>query len=300
MRDTAREAFARLSNRRARGVLLAFVAAGLVLSLGFYPALARQLSPRSVFIAYADHARPGEKLGLLGVGERSASYYARGEVTSHLSAKAAFDWLNDPKERRWLVTRSELLPELNSLYRAAHPGHNLPVIGGQSSEILLAVNRLGPHEVNANPLDELILEGEVSPARPVEANLGGRLDVLGWEVAVPGGAPVDELIPGRSYEFRIYWKVRRRLSSDWETFIHIDGQGQRHNGDHQTLGGRYPMRFWLPGDIIRDTHEFALEPNFAPGDYDVYFGLFLDTRRLEVQHGTHDDNRVFGGKIRVR
>jgi len=300
LRDVAREVFARVAERRAGAVLVAFVVAALVLSLGYYPALARQLSPRSVFVAFSEHAKPGEQLGLLGVGERSASYYAGGGATVLATPQAAFEWLGSGESRRWLVTRSDSLPELNSLYRAAHPGHNAPVFDGRSSEILLVVSALRPGEVNANPLADVVIEGKVAPAHPMDANLGGRLDALGWEVIGSDGAPTDELVPGGSYQFRIYWKVIRRVSAEWETFIHIDGHGQRHNGDHQTVGGRYPLRFWLPGDVIRDSHEFALEPNFAPGQYDVYFGLFMGSRRLEVQRGKHEDDRLFGGKIRVR
>jgi len=299
-RDAARELFARMSNRRARATLFAFVAAALAMSLGYFPAIARQLSPRRVFVAFRERARGDESLGLLGVGERSASYYAHGPATVLSGAREASSWLEKGEDRRWLVLRSGFLPELNSLYRAAHPGRNLPVVDRQSSEILLAVSRLGPDDVNANPLSDIVLTGPVVPRRRVDASLGGKLETLGWEVANAEGEAVDELVPGRTYQFRIYWKVVRRLSSEWETFIHIDGHGQRHNGDHETVGGRYPLRFWLPGDTIRDTYELTLEPNFGPGLYDVYFGLFIGSRRLEVQRGKHDDDRIFGGKIRVR
>ncbi len=300
VRDGVRELFDRIGNRRAGATLGAFVAAGLVLSLGYYPALARQLSPRSVFLTFRERAQPNEPLGLLGVGERSAGYYASGQVTVHQDPVAAFDWMQGGATRRWLVTRSALLPELNSLHRATHPGTNLPIVEAGSSEILLAVNELRDDEVNANPLADVVLDHPASPARPLDVNLAGRLEASGWEVVELDGTVVEEVVPGRSYVFRIYWRVLREMSSDWETFIHIDGQGQRHNGDHVTLGGRYPLRFWLPGDLIRDAHEFALEPNFAPGSYDVYFGLFIGSRRLEVQRGKHDDDRIFGGKLRVR
>jgi hypothetical protein len=124
--------------------------------------------------------------------------------------------------------------------------------------------------------------------------------VLGWEIRDEEGASTDELTPGRRYAFLIYHHVKQPLSVEWQTFIHIDGHRRRHNGDHDTLRGEYPLRLWRPGDFIADAHEFVLEPNFGPGWYNVYFGLFSGSRRLEVKRGAHEDDRVQAGKIRVR
>ena len=49
-----------------------------------------------------------------------------------------------------------------------------------------------------------------------------------------------------------------------------------------------------------DVFPFSLEPNFTPGDYEVFLGLFIGSRRLEVKRGRHNDNRLEAGRIRVR
>ena len=64
---------------------------------------------------------------------------------------------------------------------------------------------------------------------------------------------------------------------------------------------KYPMSLWLKDDLIMDDHEFTLEPNFSPGPYTLWFGLFVGEQRLKLKSGPSDsDNRVNGGTLRVQ
>jgi hypothetical protein len=100
---------------------------------------------------------------------------------------------------------------------------------------------------------------------------------------------------------RTYYKVLGPISTEWESFIHIDGFRRRHNGDHKPLDGKYPFALWLRDDLIVDDYEFSLEPNFSPGNYTVYFGLFVGETRMKVTSGASDgEHRVNGGAIRVQ
>jgi 4-amino-4-deoxy-L-arabinose transferase-like glycosyltransferase len=299
-RDASRWFFAKVPVTRAAVATLGIVAGGLVLSIGYYPALAAQISPKEVFDSYRKHAKGGEPLGLLGVGAGSASYYAGRDVPTFESAASAFQFLNQPDgQRRWLVAKASDLPQLNSSYRAAGRG-NIPVIDARSSEILLVSNQLGNGEKNQNPFNDAILDQEPRPLHPLVANLGGQVDVLGWDVTDKKGNVVDSVVPSVKYDFVIYYKVVSSISGNWETFIHIDGQQRRFNGDHPTLGGKYPLHLWRVGDYVADRFEFVLEPFFTPGDYDVFFGLYIGSRRLDVKTGRSNDNRLEAGKLRVR
>lgn len=300
-RDVLREIFVRLPVSRATVAALSVAASGAVLSFGYYPKLAAQISPKEVFDAYRQHAKPGEALGIVGVGTGAATYYAGRNVPTFDNASSAFNWLTEGSDRRWLVVRSGDLPQLNSLHRSlpSAPG-NVPVLDARSSEILLLSNRLAPGEKNQNPFAAWVLDQAPSPAVRMDANLGGQLDVLGWEVTDPSGRVVDGVVPQKQYQFRIYYKVVASISGNWETFIHIDGFQRRFNGDHQTLENKYALHLWRVGDHIVDIYPFSLEPNFTPGDYDVFFGLFIGSRRLEVKRGRHNDNRLEAGRLRVR
>jgi hypothetical protein len=174
------------------------------------------------------------------------------------------------------------------------------VLDAKSSQILLVSNRLEPGEKNENPMQAYILDTEPHPTNRVEANLQDQLDVLGWEVIDAQGKQVDFVVPATTYRFRVFYKVVAPVTGEWEAFIHIDGFNRRYNGDHKVLDSKYPFSLWQPGDFIVDDHEFKLEPNFTPGAYNVYFGLFVGENRMKVKSGRHNDNRIEGGTIRVQ
>jgi hypothetical protein len=283
------------------------LAAGLLLSLGYYPTLATQLSPQQAFETYRLLRGGGEPLGLLGVGGRSIAYHTGGEARSLPDAAQAHQWLFEGG-RRWLAVRAEELPALNALFRARSlasgsfltPDHNLPILDGHSGRVLLASNELGGRP-NQNPLAQFFSREAPSPRHVVEANLDDTLEALGWDVFEASGAgPVPLVHPGKPYVLHLYWRVLASTSNQWKSFVHVDGFGRRHNGDHDVLGGKVPMRLWQPGDIVTDRHEFQLEPNFTPGDYTLFYGFFLGDRRMPVKRGKHADQRLEGGVFPVR
>ncbi len=281
---------------------------GLVLSLGYYPALAAQVSPKEVFEAYARLAGPGEELAVVEQEAGSASYYAGVQVVNHPNMNVAGRWLQTDAARRWLVIRSADLPQLNAKHREQHK-QNLPVLNARSSEILLVSNRLGPNEANQNPFQSWLLDAPREPQVSVGADLD-QLVNLGWEVTDLEGRPVPtEEVDGRAwpvvrpqveYRFAIHWRVKRAITGNWKTFIHIDGHHRRYNGDHDTLEGKYPVHLWRPEDQVVDYHTIRLEPHFSRGHYEVLYGLYIGDRRLEVRQGAHDKNRIRAGWLIVK
>jgi 4-amino-4-deoxy-L-arabinose transferase-like glycosyltransferase len=287
---------------RARLGLCAFAGFGLLLSLGYYPALAAQLSPRNVFESFRHQAKPGEPLAVLGQAASVAPYYAGAEVHTPKSSRAGLDFLLEaPSERRWLVFGSKDLGPLNQLYRQrVTPPRNLPILDAISSEVLLASNQLLPGELNENPLSTWVTTERPTPAHPLDVDLNGQLRCLGWAITDRSGGAVAEARTGQPYEFRIYYEVIANVTGNWKTFIHIDSNRRRFNGDHDTLQGKYPLRFWQKGDFVMDLHPFEFEPQFAGATYDVYFGLFSGDKRMAVKHGKHSDNRIAGGQLVIR
>lgn len=278
------------------------------MALGYYPALASQLSPRQVFETYQRQRGVGEPLGLLGVAGRAVAYDTGGDARSFPDAAAAFAWLMEGPERRWLAVRSDELASLNALYRgrAREPGfpatadHNVPVLDARSSQVVLVSNELRGQR-NRNPLAPYLSAEAPRPTHPIQANLDDTLEALGWDVFAEGsGTPAREVHAGKTYTLCLYWRVLAPITNQWKSFVHIDGHGRRHNGDHEVLEGKVPMRLWQPGDIVTDRYEFRLEPNFTPENYGVYYGFFLGDRRMTVKAGKHGDNRLEGGPLPVR
>jgi hypothetical protein len=295
-----------LLRHRATMLAVGGAAAGFVLCFSYYPALANQLSPKEVFESYRQVC-PGSPLALLGVGGRTSAYYAGGQPQTLNDSASAYTWLaaGGSGQRRCLAMKAEELPKLNQLWREHAPERgsgpaNLPVLDARSSQILLAASTLGEAK-DQNPLSAMVLTAPPHPQRRIDADMDDKLEVIGIDLVDEGGRLVDAISPGRSYHLKTYYRVLAPVTTEWEAFIHIDGYHRRHNGDHKPMNAKYPMSLWLPGDLLADDHEFKLEPNFTPGTYTIYFGLFVGETRLKVKSGPNDgDNRINGGALRVQ
>ncbi len=300
--DLLRRVLAALPASPARIAWIALTGFGLAMSLDYYPALARHLSPRHVFEAYRARADPSEPLAVLGSAADVAPYYGASQVITPKNAKAAHEWLVAPNEgRKWLIAPTKVLAQLNSLQRSHSPQRaNLPILEALSSDTSLASNLLREGEVDENPFADWIRSERPSVQHPLEVKLKQQLRCLGWSLLDQNGRPVDVAVRGRPYQFEIHWEVLAPLHKQWKTFIHIDGHGRRHNGDHETLEGKYPMRFWNVGDFMTDMHSVELAATFSAATYKVYFGLFSGNTRLQVSEGAHHDNRIEAGDLIVR
>jgi 4-amino-4-deoxy-L-arabinose transferase-like glycosyltransferase len=288
---------------RAAALVFGGGVSGFILCFWYYPALANQLSPKDVFEAYR-RACPGAPLALLGVGGRTSAYYAGGQPQTFGDPTSAYHWLAaGGAQRRCLALKAEELPRLNQLWRqrADEPRTNVPIVDAKSSQILLAASSLAPSDKNENPLSEFVLSTPPRPWRRIEANLEDKIEVLGIDIVDDRGRLVDFVSAGRDYHLRTYYKVLAPVTTEWEAFVHIDGYHRRHNGDHKPLSGKYPMSLWLVGDLLVDDSDFKLEPNFTPGTYQIFFGLFVGDTRLKVLNGPNDgENRINGGDLRVQ
>jgi hypothetical protein len=308
-RDAARVVFGRrwpgplavLALTRPQGLLCVAAAVALTGSIGFYPGFSQQVSPKQVFERYRQLGRAGEPLGILGEASAAARYQAGASAERLGSLETAFGWLGaegDAGARRWLLVRAAELPRLNALFRQRH-ARNLPVLDARSSELLLASNRRLPHEPDESPLAGLVLDALPTPQHPLNAVLGNKLEVLGWSVTSATGQAVQRVTPGKSYRFVIYYRVRAPLAGSWKTFVHVDGLQRRFNADHTPLDGKYPLSVWRAGDVLADSTELLLEPNFSPGEYRIYFGLYSGARRLEVSEGPAADDRIVAGTLEI-
>jgi hypothetical protein len=279
-----------------------FVLAASFLSLGWATRLSEQLSPRRALNRFENLAKPGEPLGLLGIRPQITQYYSKQRPEVLLDAEESADWLLYGKgSTRWMIVKGDQFSRLNAAYRErCQCFRNLPVVDGRSSDMLLVSNRRLDGITNDNPLDGILLEHPPRPQQSQNADFGGQIEALGWELLTERGHPIAELTVGRKYELRLYYRVLTRPTLDWETFVHIDGYGRRYNGDHETTQGRYPMSNWRAGDLVMDSQTILLDPSFSHGNYELYYGFYKGGRRLEVRRGHHDENRLLAGTIRVR
>jgi hypothetical protein len=124
------------------------------------------------------------------------------------------------------------------------------------------------------------------------------IQLVGWGVR-SRNSKSERVRRGSACELTLVFRTTVTNDFDWQIFVHIDGLGRRHNGDHDPVGGRYPTSLWQPSDVIVDRHELVLEPGALAGIHTLYVGMFRGSRRLEVTRGEHADNRVALGSVEI-
>lgn len=262
----------------------------------FHPQASAHFSPREVYDTYNALAAEGEPLGEYQVGGRAAAYYARGEVVEIRSESDVATFLARPT-RVWLALPAEQLAQLDRTYRARANRH-LFVADARNARVLLATNQPIEGRADENYLAGFVLDEAPAMQHRVDASFDRRIDLLGYDLELPNG---DSVGPGQSFAVTWYWHAVTTVPGGYQPFLHIDGYGQRLNGDHEPVGGRYPVRMWSEGDIVVDRHELRVPANFPPGDYTFFIGFYSGESRLEVVQGPEDDaNRVAAGRLRVR
>jgi hypothetical protein len=72
------------------------------------------------------------------------------------------------------------------------------------------------------------------------------------------------------------WQARQPVSYDATTFVHLrtaDGN-LLAQADHQTLDGRFPTSYWLPGQVVTDTLFLSPVPDVQAGPLILSVGMY--------------------------
>ena len=292
-----RYGYGRLSNQRVFPALAGSLAVGAFVVLGFQPALNRHFSPKPVYDAYTEltHGRH-EPLASYQLSSTAARYYTDTPI-EEIDKQTDLSSFLEAGGQRWAVIQAEQLPSLDRAYRRK-TGEHLYVADAESARLLL----LAAKPVDGRPNQSFIASHVVNVVPAVQHVVGAsyedQIELVGFDLRLP---EEDAVGAGQRFEVTWYWRVVGKAPPGYEIFVHIDGHGLRLNGDHVPVGGRFPTKFWEKGDVIVDTQQLTVPPNYPSGDYAIYVGLFSGSKRLEVKSGSDDgDNRVNAGVLRVR
>jgi hypothetical protein len=152
-----------------------------------------------------------------------------------------------------------------------------------------------PSEEDIRAAKEHILSTAPTPKYPVNADLEDKLTYLGLDV------DTDTVTPGKAFTLTHYWKVNKAVGDDWKIFIHLevpDSKKSHLNADHTPIGGKYPVSYWKPGEIIRDIHRVSVPQNWPANTVEIYVGAWKGPLRLKVVKGPKDnENRVLAVKL---
>ncbi len=295
--------FARLGENALAPMMVASLAVGGWVSLGFEPELSTHFSPREIYDTYNSLAHEDEPLGEYRVGGRAAAYYAQGSIEEIADERAAVTFLQR-EGRVWLAFRADDLASLDRAYRRAtstpeHPGRHLYVADARSARVLLATNSPIPNRTDENYLDGAIIDAVPDTMQhAVHCNFDRRVELVGYDLESPRP---DTAGPGQQFTITWYWRSIAPVPAGYQIFLHVDGYGQRLNGDHEPVEGHYPVRLWDQGDIVVDHQTLRVPANFPAGDYQFFIGYYSGETRLEIVEGREDDvNRCIAGTIHVR
>jgi hypothetical protein len=116
-----------------------------------------------------------------------------------------------------------------------------------------------------------------SPAYPLDANFGGVISLLGYDlVSDPPGVV-------------FYWQAKAPIKEEYTVFVHVlNGAGQLAGQmDGQPLQGNYPTWSWSPGEVVIDRRSL---PALAPGSYRLLVGWYrlAEGTRLTLGDGSGD------------
>ena len=138
-------------------------------------------------------------------------------------------------------------------------------------------------------LDELVIPA-ASTAAPPDVSLarfdnGFALDAVGLP---------ERARPGETLAIPFSWRSDIDGQEDYTQFLHLGHQesGAWWGYDHQPLGPRLPTRLWYNGLIDRETWQVPLPSDLAPGQYNVFTGLYRQSD-LERAPARDDDGMPF-------
>jgi hypothetical protein len=161
--------------------------------------------------------------------------------------------------------------------------------------------RLASFEERGRQLVEISLpEPGLQPSHPLQANLGNKMVLHGYDATLDGG------MGGRELVVTLHWEALAPMDRDYTVFVHAtDADGARvaqHDGEPWWQLA-LPTSTWQPGEKILDRHVMSLPANLAPGTYQLQAGVYYwqNLERLPVmEENVPVNNYVELGSVAIR
>jgi hypothetical protein len=133
-------------------------------------------------------------------------------------------------------------------------------------------------EIAVEPTDRLM----VVPAgveHRVDADLGGRVTFLGYDLALVGDVMGVER--GGSLPVTMYWRARREMAVSYKVFVQLVGpDGVLAQVDTVPVRWTRPTTGWVAGEVIVDPYALAIPDDAPTARYSLIAGMY-DERSLQ-------------------
>ncbi len=119
---------------------------------------------------------------------------------------------------------------------------------------------------------------QVQVAHPTQIKFGNTLELTGYQTQLTNG--------GSTLQVDLLWQSLAQAWEDYRTEITlVDSRGQAQlRWLSHPANGRFPVRAWQPGDLVRDTLRIPVV-NLPAGDYEVQLRLLGWSEPLSSDQG---------------
>ena len=134
-----------------------------------------------------------------------------------------------------------------------------------------------PRKIEASYVRDNLVAQVPADVTRVGVSLGGKVEYVGNRVER------TSWIPGQSLRVVHYWRVIEPIGPDWRVFAFV--RGAPSTADFMNLEATdmelgHPVGSWKPGEIIQDTQDIVLRPDWKSPTATLYVGL--------IETGGHD------------
>ncbi len=153
---------------------------------------------------------------------------------------------------------------------------------------------------DAVPLNQVsILPHPGGYPNPIEANFGGKVDLIGYDMTA------RSISPGQAVTVTLYWRSRSTFDADYAVFLNALRPSLRISAQDtgKPINGHFSTQIWQVGQVITDVRVLQFPLTAKVGQLDVEVGWFLpQSDRLDVlgDDGHVIDSRVLLSPIRIR
>jgi hypothetical protein len=116
-------------------------------------------------------------------------------------------------------------------------------------------------------------------ARPYEADFGGGIRLLGWDVSSTDARPGDSL------HLSLLWEAQRSMQADYEVRLWlIDELGQPGSEVRvPPAGSQYPTSQWRAEEVLRGQYDLTVDAATQAGTYSLALGLLGESgQRMQI------------------
>ncbi len=153
---------------------------------------------------------------------------------------------------------------------------------------------------DAVPLNQVtILPRPGGYPNPIEANFGGKVDLIGYDMTA------RSILPGQAVTVTLYWRSRSTFDADYAVFLNALRPSLRTSAEDtgKPINGHFSTQVWQIGQVITDVRVLQFPSTAKAGQLDVEVGWFLPKGdRLDVlgDDGHVIDSRIVLSPIRIR